>query len=177
MSNLDEYFHETKVIIDKEVLETIKTTVSSYNFIGNANFAINYSEPIVSNFKFNNLLDNFLDEFSAFTVILKINPYTHVPWHFDESSKRRSTINIILDDYCDNATYFTDAKNYQELNYNKFNTWVCPYKYQTPMIVNVAEKLHCVFNCNDSYRLVLSICSDKISHYDTIQWFKDKENA
>lgn len=172
MLHLRDYFVKTNIKISSSLVDSILSDVPNIKFAGNKDYAIDYSQPLMNEIVFDNQLDNFVKEFSAFKTLLKIDPFTHVPWHLDESLKRKSTINIVISNSENNSTYFTDAKQVEDLNYKKFNTWLCPYEYGVPVLVNVTNKLHCVFNCSSSHRLVLSICTEKIEYNDLIEWFE-----
>jgi hypothetical protein len=171
MLNFKDFFVKTNIKLNPVVIDTILKDLPDIEFIGNKEYAINYSKPLSNQLTFDNQLDEFVKEFSPLIVLLKIDPFTHVPWHLDENSERKSTINIMVSNSANNNTYFTDATTYEDLNYKKFNTWLCPYEYGVPVLMNVTQKLHCVFNCSAEHRLLLSICTKKISHAELVDWF------
>lgn len=139
-----------------------------------------YTEKI--DISFDPIMDQFIKEFECDPIIVRIKPASHLIWHRDISPYRTCVINVPLKNYDNHATYITNqdiqkafgqrnAFPDETVNPEIHKPYLVPYKYKQFYVLNVAEKYHCVFNCSDEYRYLLSIPTGKISYQQGVDYF------
>jgi hypothetical protein len=169
VNNLDDYFQDInlKLNIDtvKKYRESANHLVFNYNQIAGGYSSV---KKIAS---FDNVLDDFINEYSASLTMIKVPKQSYLSWHRDSTPVRSSCINVILDDYQNHMTYFSDLATGTDFIHTTNKIWQCTYSFLTPKIVNVHQRIHCVFNSSEQDRYVLCINTNKLTYTDTVKWF------
>ena len=131
------------------------------------------NEDLISN-DFGNALNDFIKEFRSTMTILKVPPFSHVPWHIDINPCRRCVINVPIMIYPKSLTFVTTAElKIGEVIGDEYTTYKIPYELKKLYLLN-SQKYHSVFNFDNNPRYVISFCSEFITYPEALMYFKNK---
>lgn len=169
-SELDIEMQDSSIIFLKSFID------QSENWIwksSNLHLITMSNEDLISN-DFGNAMNDFIKEFYSTLTILKVPPFSHVPWHIDVDPCRRCVINVPITMYPKSLTFVTTASlKIGEDTGDNYSTYKIPYELKKMYLLN-SQKYHSVFNFDNNSRYVISFCSEFTTYPEALMYFKNK---